>query len=455
MIDFQLPPLALEELPTGLKLVAIQRRGLPLFHARLSLPAGASTDPRGKTGLAQFVADLLRRGTLARTADEIDDLIEGMGAHLGVECSMDETAVSLTVLSELREQALDALLEVALAPAFHHEEVTGAQRRTLAALQSDLDEPGTLASRALVTIGFGADHAYGHPTAGFKRDVEKFSRGDVAQHHASHYRQRGSLLIIVAPEEPAVLIAFARKCLDRRAADWPQGPHLDASAAPLAPEPPQTPPSTKDSPLRALVIHKQDSTQAQVRLVAPGVAKKNPGYAAAVVANSALGGAFTSVLVDAIRVDRGLSYSVSSRLLMYRHAGLSIFSSFTKNETLRALVDVALEKMHGYAKTGPTQDALDKTRTYLAGLFPLGLESHESLAEQVADAILDGVGLEHLSTYRGRVRAVTLEEARASAAALSPARAGAQLIVVGDGEVARAALESLCPVDVRPLDEFA
>src|SRR5205085_2942479 len=70
--DFQLPPLTVDELPGGLKLVAIQRRGLPLFHARLSLPAGAGTDPAGHAGLAQFTVDLLRRGTLKRSADEID-----------------------------------------------------------------------------------------------------------------------------------------------------------------------------------------------------------------------------------------------------------------------------------------------------------------------------------------------------------------------------------------------
>ncbi len=106
--------------------------------------------------------------------------------------------------------------------------------------------------------------------------------------------------------------------------------------------------------------------------------------------NTALGGGFTSLLVDAIRVDRGLSYSVSTRLYMNRRAGLSVFSSFTSNESLRELVDVALEKMREYAAAGPSEDAVEKARRYLAGLFPLGLESHEALAEQVADALLDG-----------------------------------------------------------------
>jgi len=140
---------------------------------------------------------------------------------------------------------------------------------------------------------------------------------------------------------------------------------------------------------------------------------------------------------------------------MNRRAGLSVFSSFTKNETLRELVDVALEKMREYANSGPTQEALEKARRYLAGLFPLGLESHEALAEQIADALLDGLGLEHLKSYRSRVLAVTAEQAREMAAELSPARDGALLIVVGESEPARRELSGLCPMEVRQLEEFA
>jgi zinc protease len=204
-----------------------------------------------------------------------------------------------------------------------------------------------------------------------------------------------------------------------------------------------------------VVVHKPDATQAQVRIVSPGLPRTTPRYAEAVAMNTALGGGFTSLLVDAIRVDRGLSYSVSTRLHMNRRAGLSVFASFTKNETLRELIDVALEKMQGYAASGPSEDMLDKARRYLAGLFPLGLESHEALAEQISDALLDGVGLEHLAKYRSRVLAVTVEQARAVAAELSPAQPGAQLIVVGEADVARRALNGLCPVEVRQLDEFA
>ena len=441
--DVALPPIEIAQEPSGLQLVAIQRRAVPLFHVRLSVPAGAAEDPRGKAGLAQFTADLLRRGTMGRDARGVDELIESMGTGLGIEVSLDEAALSLTVPGDLARQALDALLEVALEPSFPEDEVASARRRTLASLQSDLDEPSSVAARAVVALGYGAQHPYGHPAHGFRRDVDTFQREDALGFHASRFNARGALLAVVGTAPTADLLALVRERLVQ--VKWPSDARratLDFASLPR-------------QGMRALVWHKPDSTQAQVRIVASGIPRRSPLYMPGIVQNAALGGGFTSLLVDAIRVDRGLSYSVSSRLLMARNAGLSVFASFTKNETLRELIDVAFEKMTAYAKSGPTNEALAKAKSYLAGLFPLGLESHEALAEQVADAILDGLGLNHLATYRSRVAAVTAAQAREAAAQLSPARDGTQIIVVGDGEVGRKALADASPVDVRPIEELA
>jgi zinc protease len=442
MKDVALPPLAIDEQADGLALAAIQKRGVPLFHVRLSLPAGASLDPRGKAGLAQFTAELLRRGTRARDAHGVDELIEGMGAHLSVDVSLDEAAIALTVPGELAAPALDAVLELALEPSFPDAEVTQARRRALASLQNDLDDPATVAARAAVRIGYGEDHPYGHPASGLRREVETFTRADAAALHAARFQRRGALLAVVGRDPPGELLRLARERLAARASSWPGG----------APKPSDPPSAPQRAQTRALVVHKPDSTQAQVRIVSAGLSRRSKRYAEALVANTALGGGFTSVLVDAIRVDRGLSYSVSSRLAMGRYAGLSLFGSFTKNETLRELIDVGLEKMRGYAERGPSVEALAKTKTYLAGLFPFGLESHEALAENVSDCILDGLGLDHLATYRSRIVAVSPEAALAAARDLSPARPGAQIVVVGDRDVASRALADLCPIDFAELE---
>src|SRR5207248_5709490 len=143
--------------------------------------------------------------TRRRPAQDVDEMIESMGAQLFTDVSMEEGALALTVPAELSARALDALLEVALEPAFEETEVSAARRRTVAALQSDLDEPSTVAARAVVTLGYGAGHPYAHPAHGFRRDVESFRREDALGFHATRYQQSGALLALVGPLEPAAL----------------------------------------------------------------------------------------------------------------------------------------------------------------------------------------------------------------------------------------------------------
>ncbi len=459
--DVSLPPLKIEQRAGQLTVVAIEKRGVPLFHARISFPAGAACDPSGKSGLASFTAELLRRGSKQRDADALDQLIEGMGAHLSVDANMDECALGLTVPLELAAQALDALLEVALEPSFPEKEVELAKRHTLSSLQSDLDEPGHLAARGVVEVGYGPSHPYGHPLSGRSVEVETFTRDDVVRFHDARYVADGALLAVCgdAPLDQLLAVAHARLAQPRFAA-LGGAPSAQAESATfglhnynvISESAYALPPRLQGG---ALVIHKPDSTQAQIRLVHSGLSRKAESWAPAFVANSALGGGFTSLLVDAIRVERGLSYSVASRLSMNRHAGLVLFSSFTKNETLRQLLEVALEKMRGYAEHGPTREQLEKSQRYMAGLFPFSLQGLEALAEQVSDAVLDATGLTPIERYRSTVCAVTLEEARQAARELSPARPGATWVIVGDAEVAQAALEGLGPVRVEALEKFA
>ena len=67
-------------------------------------------------------------------------------------------------------------------------------------------------------------------------------------------------------------------------------------------------------------------------------------------------------------------------------------SSFTKVETAGELVQVALDEMRRFSEGGPTAEELERTQSYLCGLHPLSLETHDQLAERLADLELYGLG---------------------------------------------------------------
>jgi len=267
------------ETSLGLTLLAIQKRGLPLFHLRLSLPAGACEDPRGKAGLAQFTVDLLRRGTRRRPAHDVDEMIESMGAQLYADVSTEEPRSRSPFPRAVRARARRAVGGRAGA-CVRGERGGRRARRTIAGLQSDLDEPSAVAGRAVVSLGYGPGHPYAHPSQGFRRDVETFQREDALSFHATRYQQQGGLLAVVGQGNPRDLLDQLQRKLAQWESSWPGRSQRSAlQFAALAPS----------QEMRAVVIHKPDATQAQVRIVSPGLSRATPRYAEAVVANTALG----------------------------------------------------------------------------------------------------------------------------------------------------------------------
>src|SRR3989442_14169235 len=121
---------------------------------------------------------------MRRDARGVDELIESMGTGLGIEVALDEAALTLTVPGDLSRQALDALLEVALEPSFPESEVASARRRTLASLQSELDEPSSVAGRAGVALRHGPPKSPRPPPPRVRPDAGKVPPADAPGVHA-------------------------------------------------------------------------------------------------------------------------------------------------------------------------------------------------------------------------------------------------------------------------------
>lgn len=429
----RLPPIAEETLPNGLSVVTATRKDLPLVAVRLVLQSGAARDPKGKEGVASLTGSVLRRGTKERSGDQIDDGIESIGGLLGVDVGAESTSIAVTVPSEHVATALEIVADLARAPSFPKKQVDQSRRQVLAHLQNELDDPSALADRALVEYFYGKNHPFGHPIEGRTASVKTLERADVVAFHKATYTPAGAMLIFVGDMDPAQAKALATKFF----ADW-KGKALE----PLALEAPAAP-----NGFDVLLVDKADATQAQVRAVVPGLARKDPAYYPATVANTIVGGGFTSRLVDEVRVNRGLSYSVGTRLVAMREFGAISFSTFTKTETVREILDVSFGVMDAFREKGPTADEVEKARRYVIGLYPGRVESIDHFAEALASARLTGIPFTEIAEYRGKVASV-VPDAASVVARRWPSKQGAKVVVVGAASKIRPQLEGLGKVTV-------
>jgi zinc protease len=433
-----LPPIRRETLPSGLRVVIAERPGVPLAAVRLVLRGGASLDPSGRAGLAHLAALVARRGTRRRTGPEIDLEVESLGAELGAGVDEDATYFGLSAPAEELPRCLDILADVATAPVFPPAEVQRLRRREIASLAHDLDEPALVADRAMLQAVYGS-HAYGHPPEGRVKDLEAARRGDVTAYHERHYRPSSAVLVVVGRVNAEEVLALAR----RRFRGWRAPDGAAPAVAPTAP--PRT---------AVVVVDKPDVTQTQVRIASGGFPRKSPDYFPGVVASAVLGGGFTSRLMEAIRVNRGLSYGVRSRFAASAAGGIFFVSTFTKVETTGEIVQVALDETARFCEEGPREDELERTRSYLCGVFPLSLETHDQLAEKLADLALYDLGDDEVSEFRPRVRAVTPLAAREAGRRYFPT--GARVVVaVGPARAIASQLERFGPVTVVPARKLA
>jgi zinc protease len=420
--------------------VEVARRGrVPLVSIRLVIQSGSATDAPGRLGLADFTVRLMRRGTKQLDADALNETVEFVGGTLAVFAAEDFVALAVTTPAEHLAEMLNVLAQMVRDPVFPEREVDTERERTLAQFANDLDDAGLLADRALQKVIWGS-HPYGHDVAGSRASLQQLGRDDVVAFHRDYFGPHVSRLILVG----AVDLPTSRPLVERAFAGWRGGPSQ-----------PVIPPALEQvvGEGKVLVVDRPNQTQAQVRLGGRGYRRGEPVTFPAQVMNASLGGGFTSRLVREVRVKRGLSYGVGSSFETMRVGGSFSVSSFTKVKTTPALLGVLLDEVARMRERGPTKAELEKAQEYLAGLFPLRVETNEAVASAIADLWLYSLGEAWVDDYRARIRGVTRAEAAQAAARFCFARPPA-VVLVGPAEALQRAGAVVGEVTVVPATEL-
>ncbi|MFN7972807.1 MAG: pitrilysin family protein [Acidobacteriota bacterium] len=439
---FTLPTETHATAENGLEVIVVPSSRVPMVAIRLVVRAGSADDPPGKEGLAALTASLLTQGAGPRTAPQIAFDLESVGGTLSAQADRERTAVSLEVLSRDFDLALALLHDVVMRPTFAEAEVARQKAEAVGSIQTDRDDPSHVADDAILPMVFG-DGAFGHPPGGWEKSVAALTREDVIAFHATRFRPDRAMLVIVGDVSLESAMAKVKATFQpwARPATAPAPPRdaleLRGDAA-------------RPAGLAVRIVALPDLTQSQIRLSCPSVPRNHPDHFPMMVANTVLGGGFTSRLVDEIRVTRGMTYRIGSRFDLGIAGGRFGIATFTKNETLRPCVDAILEVVAKLVASGPTDEELAKAKRYLEGQHPLGLQAPGDLAAQIADRELHGMAPDYLTTYDARVDAVTIDDCRRALSAHVCAR-DLDVLVVGDPDAARKALEGLGPIEVVPV----
>ncbi len=426
--EVDLPPVTRVTLENGLRLVVAESRELPLVEMYVMVGAGAAQDPAGKEGVASLTAGLLRRGAGDLSAEGLARAIESLGGTIEAAAGTDATIVNGEFLSEDFARGLDMLRLVLREPTFAQDEVRRQRDEQLAGLVAELEDPSAVAEKCFAAFLYGA-YSYGRPQDGYPKTVAELGEADVRDFYARWYAPNNTILVLVGDLTAADAVAKVRAAFGT----WPA--RADAVPERAAPPPPVT-------ARRVLLVDKADATQTQIRAGAIAMKRSDPDLLPAQVANTILGGGFSSKLIEELRVKRSLTYSASSGFVARLTGGDFRVATFTKSPTTVETLALALDVEGKFRETAPDPKALAKAKAYLTGQFPLRVETPDALASRLAEIEFFGLPKDDLETYRTRVEAVTPAEAAKVSATYMPDPDQVAIVVVGKADEVRAPLEA-------------
>ena len=153
----RLPAIQKATLSNGVPLWVIEQHRVPLAQVNVILRGGSSLDRTGRYGMASLVAAMLDEGAGSRSALELADAVDFLGADLGTSSTFDYSAVRLSTPVKNLQPAVALLADVVLRPTFPANELDRLKKERLAALVQAQDNPAQIIGRWRQTLTLAGD----------------------------------------------------------------------------------------------------------------------------------------------------------------------------------------------------------------------------------------------------------------------------------------------------------
>jgi zinc protease len=388
------PPYEVRTLENGLRVVTVMHHEQPVISIRLIVRAGAAQDPHDRMGLANLAASLLDQGTTSQSARELQEQIDFMGAVVGTGAGTDLTFVNITVMKDGFDDGLRILSDMARAPAFKAQEIERQRQQALSSLRVNLDSPEFIADVVFDRLVYGS-HPYGWPQNGTQASLAAITRDDLVQFHDAYFVPNNAILAVVGDVSADEAFAAVQKVFG----DW-QKKELPPSQFSAPPDPAR----------RVIVVNKPDAVQTEVRAGQLGIRRNHQDYMAVNMMLRILGGEGANRLHQVLRTERGLTYGAKADLDTLLDSGDFEASTNTRSEATGEVIRLIVDEFWRIQRERVGERELADAKAYVAGSFPLTIETPDAIATQVLNVLFYGLPVDQLQSFRERVNAVTTDD---------------------------------------------
>jgi zinc protease len=440
--DLKFPSLQRATLSNGTTVILAERHEIPVVQMSYEFAGGFSADQGRKLGTSSFAMGMLDEGAGDLDALAFGDRAESLGANLGAGATLDGGKAYLSSLKENLDASVGLFSTMLRDPRFDQKEIDRVKATWIAGIRQEKARPNGAAMRVLPPLLYGEGHAYAMPFSGSgtEASIESLQRNDLVAFHRDWVRPEGATLIVVGDTTLKEIVPLLEKHLGdwRGAGDAPARPQIGEVERPKQP--------------RVYLIDQPGAVQANIFAGEVVPSTRNPDSVRFDIANSVLGGEFSSRLNMNLREDKHWAYgaySFAANALGQRP--WMAFAPVQIDRTADSLKELHREiSAYATGKAPPTAEEVARIQaTEIRGL-PGSFETASAVMGAISGIVRYDRPDDYVFKRKAEIEALTPAQVKAAAATLDPQ--ALTWVVVGDLKQIEQPVRALKLGEVQVLD---
>lgn len=347
----KVPPVWDAKLANGMRVVGIENNEVPLVQFDIAIDGGLLLDKLDKVGVANLMARMMTQGTARKTAQELEEAIQQLGAAINVSARGEDVRVSVITLARNYPATLALVEEILLEPRWDEKEFALIKQSVLSQIRQQEADPNALASSNFNKLVYPKDDLRSRNILGTADTVNAIGIDDLKAYYAANLSPSVARMHVVGALPKAVMT----RSLAGLGSKWKARPVTLPAASP----------ATALAPAKVYFVDVPDAKQSVLQVGYRALAATDRDFYPAAVANYILGGGgFASRLTQQLREGKGYTYGINSNFSGTRSAGpFTIASGVRSNVTLES-TQLVKQILQDYPATYSAAD-LQTTRDFL------------------------------------------------------------------------------------------
>ncbi|MEN0588331.1 M16 family metallopeptidase [Kurthia gibsonii] len=357
----------------GLRIVAEKMPHVRSVSFGIWVNVGSRYETPEENGLTHFIEHMLFKGTKTRSAKQIAEDFDRIGAQTNAFTSKDQTCYYVVAMDQQIEEAVTILADMFFHSVFDPEEMEKEKQVIAEEMAMTEDAPDDDVDERLWAAMFEG-HPLGAPILGTEATLQSFTQQQVKNFIRTHYTP-DQVVLSVAGNFDDALISKLHTLFNQFENEESRGV------------------ITFDQPIFHAVetTKKSQVEQAHVVIGFPGLAVTDEQTIPYLVMNNIFGDSMSSRLFQKVREEKALAYTVYSYYAAYQDTGAFMIYGGTSVKQRELMEKTIFEVIEEFKQTGITEEELISAKRQLESDLLLGLEtSYDYMTRNAKNEIIYG-----------------------------------------------------------------